>query len=179
MLYHLLSYSCLILSVQLSKATASACQLMLSPIKACSKGILKATWWRKSKVHLQNQLRHSRGCSFQSLHVPSVNLLSLEGCRIHVLLQIWHNFSFQLGAHLPWLRPWDHGAHWVTLSPSLSSQINLSPDEITHILLLTHSSLLLVFILYYFLKKGGLLLPWWVNQVSSRNNLWQLFNNSH
>lgn len=71
----------LLLSVELSKATASACQLMLSPIRACSKGILEATWWHEPKVQLQNQLRHSRGCPFQSLQVPSADRLSLELCR--------------------------------------------------------------------------------------------------
>lgn len=76
-----MSYSCLILSVKLSKATASARQPTLSPIKACSKGILEGTWWHEPKVHLQNQLRPSRGCLFQSLQVPSADPLSLEYCR--------------------------------------------------------------------------------------------------
>lgn len=77
----LLSYSCLILLVKISKAIASACQLTLYPIKTCSKGILEATSWHEMKVHLQNQLRHSIGCPFQSLQLPSADPLSLECCR--------------------------------------------------------------------------------------------------
>lgn len=108
----------LLLSVKLSKATASACQLMLSPVKACSKGILEATWWHEPKVQLQNQLRHSKGCPFQSLQVPSADPLSLERCRTRLTPDMTQLF---LSAGSPPAlaqarRPWCSLSHTLSIS---------------------------------------------------------------
>lgn len=127
-----MSYSCLILSVKLSKATASARQPTLSLIKACSKGILEATWRHEPKVHLQNQLRPSRGCLFQSLQVPSADPLSLEYCRTRLTPHMTRVFlpAGNPPALAQAMRPRDHGAPSVTLP--ISQQPNQSVPSWNH-----------------------------------------------
>ena len=162
-------HSCLIHSV-----TSKSIPLPASPhfpllkhlVKVFRKQLDDMSAW-EPKVHLQNWRRHSEAVLSSHSRYPQLNLLSPKRFRTQGLSYRWRDFSFQLGAHLPPLSPGDHHGPSITCSPALTSQINLSPAEITRNFVIGSNrtqirplAVLLSFIWRYFLNRGGLLLPW-------------------